>query len=96
MTPLIGRYQPPWDESWELSDKFFAQMEEWEKDHPQSTFAKVIANVNGAISTSRPFLECIPPFPAHSLVLGLASLLQLGMVCIILILAVGPRYLTNP
>ena len=45
--------------------KFFTQMEEWERDHPQSTFAKVNAtrNANSAISTSQPFLECVSPFP---------------------------------
>jgi hypothetical protein len=97
ITLLIGRYQPPWDENWELDDKFFKQMEEWEKKHPESTFAKVIANVNSAVTMSQPFLGCIPdsPFPARSLVQGLACLLQLGMVRTILILAVGLHHLTN-
>jgi len=55
-------------------------MEDWERNHPESTLAKVMENVNSAVSTSRPFLECIPdsPFPARSVVLGLANLLQLG------------------
>ena len=82
LTLLIGRYQPPWDENWELDAKFFKQMEEWEGDHPESTFAKVIENVDNVIKMGKPFLELIPdaPFPARSVVLGLAHLLQLGKV----------------
>lgn len=62
-------------------------MEAWEKDYPESTFAKVMESVNNAISTSKPFLECIPdsPFPARSVILGLAHLLQLGAVRIFLL-----------
>ena len=94
ITHLIGRYQPPWDENWDLDDKFFTQMEEWEKDHPESTFAKVMENVNSAVSTCRPFLECIPdsPFPARSVILGLANLLQLGTVRILIFLYIFSRY----
>ena len=88
LTLLIDRYQPPWDENWDLNDKFFTQMEAWEKNHPESTLAKVMENVNSAVSTSQPFLECIPdsPFPARSIALGLANLLQLGKVRIIFFL----------
>ena len=47
---------------------FFTQMEEWERDHPESTFAKVIEKVDNVIKTGKPFLEVIPdsPFPARS------------------------------
>jgi len=57
-------------------------MEVWERDHPESPFAKVMESVNSAVSTSRPFLECIPdsPFPARSVIHGLARLLQLATV----------------
>src|SRR5258705_13511489 len=60
-------------------------MEEWERDHPESTFAKVIEMVDNVIKTGKPFLEVIldSPFPARSIVLGLAHLLQLGTVRII-------------
>jgi len=63
-------------------------MEEWERDHPESTFTKVIENVENVIKTGKPFLEVIPdsPFPARSVVHGLALLLQLGAVRIILFL----------
>jgi len=59
-------------------------MEAWEREHPESTFTKVMENVNSAVSASRPFLEFIPdsPFPARSVIHGLANLLQLGAVCI--------------
>jgi hypothetical protein len=82
VTFLIDRYQPPWDEHWEFDEKFFKQMEEWEKAHSESTFANVIDNVNTAVSMHKPFLVFIPdsPFPARSLVHGLAFLLQLGTV----------------
>jgi hypothetical protein len=87
---LLGRYQPPWDENWELDDRFFTQMEAWERDHPESTFAKVIEKVDNVIKTGKPFLEVIPdsPFPARTIVHCLAHLLQLGTVCIIHILFV--------
>jgi len=88
ITSNIDRYQPPWDEKWELDNHFFTQMEAWERDHPESTFAKVIEKVDNVIKTGKPFLEVIPdsPFPARSIALGLAHLLQLGTVCIIPIL----------
>ena len=55
-------------------------MEQWERDNPESTFAKVMENVNNVVKKGQPFLELIPdlPFPARSVVLGLAHLLQLG------------------
>jgi len=63
-------------------------MEEWERDHPESTFAKIIENVDNVIKTGKPFLEVIPdsPFPARSVIHGLAHLLQLGAVRITLFL----------
>ena len=87
--PLISGNQPPWDENWVLDEKFFRQMEAWETEHPESTFAKVIKKVNSAVTTCQPFLEHIPesPFPARSLIKGLAYLLQLGTVRAALILA---------
>jgi hypothetical protein len=92
ITTLIGRYQPPWNENWELGEKFFKQMEKWEKDHPESTFAKVIENVDNVIKIGQPFLEVIPdwPFPARSVVLGLAHLLRLGAVRMILFIFKAP------
>ena len=88
---LIGRNQPPWDENWVLDDKFFRQMEAWETEHPESTFAKVIEKVNSAVTMCQPFLGHIPdsPFPACSLIQSLAYLLQLGMVWAVLILAIN-------
>jgi len=60
-------------------------MEAWERDHPESTFAKAIEKVDNVIKKGKPFLEVIPdsPFPARSIALGLAHLLQLGTVRII-------------
>lgn len=94
VTLLIGRNQPPWDDNWELDEKFFKQMEAWERKHPESTFAKVIENVNRAMTMCKPFLEHIldSPFPARSLVQGLAHLLQLGTVRSILFRAFPESY----
>ena len=65
-------------------------MEAWEIEHPGSTFAKVIEKVNSAITMCQPFLGLVPdsPFPARSLILGLAYLLQLGKVRMVFILAI--------
>ena len=65
-------------------------MEAWEAEHPESTFAKVIEKVNTAITMCHPFLGLIPdsPFPARSLLLGMAYLLQLGKVRMVFILAI--------
>ena len=82
MNLLIGRNQPPWDDDWQLDSKFFTQMEAWDAAHPESTLTKVLKRVNGAVTSCQPFIGCIPdsPFPARSLVQGLAYLLQLGSV----------------
>ena len=87
---LIGRNQPPWDENWVLDEKFFRQMEAWETENPESTFAKVIEKVNRAVTMCQPSLVHIPdsPFPARSLIQGLAYLLQLGTVRAVLILVI--------
>ena len=87
MNLLIGRNQPPWDDTWQLDSKFFTQMEEWDTAHPESTLTKVLEKVNGAVTSCQPFIGYIPdsPFPARSLVQGLAYLLQLGSVRQVLI-----------
>ena len=61
-------------------------MEEWEKQHPESTLVKIMEKVNNVIELGEPFLRHIPdsPFPARSLVQGMAHLLQLGKVRIII------------
>ena len=90
MNLLIGRNQPPWDDNWQLDSKFFTQMEAWDTAHPESTLTKVLEKVNNAVTLCQPFIEHIPdaPFPARSLVQGLAYLLQLGMVGTVFILAI--------
>ena len=87
MNLLIGRNQPPWDDNWQLDHKFFTQMEAWDTTHPESTLAKVLEKVNSAVTLCQPFIGQIPdsPFPARSLVQGLAYLLQLGSVRQVLI-----------
>ena len=63
-------------------------MEAWEREHPESTFAKVMEKVNDVIKMGKPFVELIPdsPFPARSVVQGLAYLLQLGTMRMISLL----------
>jgi len=85
LIPLfIGSYKPPWDEDWELDNKFFRQRE---RSHPESTFAKVIKNISSVVEMGDPFLELIPnsPFLARSLVKGLEYLLKLGNVRTVLV-----------
>ena len=45
-------------------------MEEWEEEHPKSTFTMVIDDVNNAINMGQPFLELIwdSPLPARTVV----------------------------
>ena len=92
MNLLIGRNQPPWDDNWQLDHKFFKDMEAWDIAHPESTLTKVLEKVNDAVTLCQPFIGYIPesPFPARSLVQGLAYLLQLGSVRKVLILSIDP------
>ena len=79
-TPLVN--QLPWNENWKLDETFFKDMERWKQSHPDSTFSSVMEKVNNAVTMGQSFIEVIPdaPFPAGSLVKGLAQLLQLGVV----------------
>jgi hypothetical protein len=73
---------PPWD-PWELNPEFFAAMSRWTIDHPESTLDKILDRLCTAVENGQPLLELIPdsPFPARSLIRGIAHLLQLGRVC---------------
>jgi hypothetical protein len=79
--PVTGT-SPPWD-PWELNPEFFAAMSRWTIEHPESTLDKILDKLCTAIDNSQPLLDLIPdsPFPARSLIKGIAHLLQLGKVC---------------
>ena len=72
----------PWGENWQLDEEFFRDMRVWNAQHPQSTLMKVMGKVNETVTQHKMVLEFIPnaPFPAGSLVKGLAYLLELGVV----------------
>jgi hypothetical protein len=80
--PTLGPSGPlPWD-PWELNPEFFAAMSRWTIDHPESTLDRILDRLCTAIENGQPLLELIPdsPFPARSLIKGIAHLLQLGRV----------------
>jgi len=72
---------PPWD-PWELNSEFFAAMSRWTIDHPESTLDRILDRLCTAVENGQPLLELVPdsPFPARSLIKGIAHLLQLGSV----------------
>ena len=81
-TAHFGRSQLPWDENWQLDEKFFKDMEAWRERHPDSTLSKVMEKISDAVTRNLPFAEVVPdkPFPARGLVKALAHLLVLGVV----------------
>jgi hypothetical protein len=80
--PALGPSGPlPWD-PWELNPEFFAAMSRWTIDHPESTLDRILDRLCTAIDNGQPLLDLVPdsPFPARSLIKGIAHLLQLGRV----------------
>ncbi|KAG6825673.1 hypothetical protein H0H87_008960, partial [Tephrocybe sp. NHM501043] len=65
---------------WELDKIFLEELESWERDHPQGTLNKILQKVNKAVQKGAAWKEVIPdaPFPAQSLVKGLAQVLALA------------------
>jgi len=74
---------PPWDEDWKLDEEFFKDLVDWDNQHRESTFLRVVEKIKDATITCKPFMELIPyePFPARALVLALSHFLHLGVVC---------------
>ncbi|KAG6823337.1 hypothetical protein H0H87_001320, partial [Tephrocybe sp. NHM501043] len=65
---------------WELDKVFLEELESWECDHLQSTLNKILQKVSKAVQKGKEWKEVIPdaPFPAQSLVKGLAQVLALA------------------
>ncbi|KAG6853960.1 hypothetical protein C0991_012106 [Blastosporella zonata] len=65
---------------WELDPTFLAALSKWDREHPHNTLNNVLQNVSKAIEKGKPLIGIIPdtPFPAQSLVKGLAQVIQLG------------------
>ncbi|KAG6825167.1 hypothetical protein H0H92_004516, partial [Tricholoma furcatifolium] len=65
---------------WKLDHEFLMALSAWDMENPQNALTKVLGNINNAIEKAQPFLNLIPdsPFPAQSLVKGLAQILQLS------------------
>ncbi|KAG6815917.1 hypothetical protein H0H87_010300 [Tephrocybe sp. NHM501043] len=65
---------------WELDEVFLKALENWEREHPRETLNKILQKVNNVVQNRKKWLEVIPdaPFPAQSLVKGLAQVLELA------------------
>jgi hypothetical protein len=81
---------PPWDDDWKLDEGFFKDLADWDNQHQESTFLKVLERIRDATIMCKPFTELIPnePFPARALVLALSHFLHLGVVRSIIFLQV--------
>jgi len=57
-------------------------MSHWTVDHPETTLDRVLDNIQVGIDNGKDIVDLIPdsPFPARSLVKGLAYLVKLGIV----------------
>ncbi|KAG6905832.1 hypothetical protein DXG01_000480 [Tephrocybe rancida] len=66
---------------WELSLDFLEDLIEWDREHPQNTLSDVLTRVSDGIEKGKPWIGLIPdaPFPAKTLVQGLAMVIQLGV-----------------
>ncbi|KAJ7789372.1 hypothetical protein B0H14DRAFT_3503063 [Mycena olivaceomarginata] len=71
---------PPW-KAWSLDDRFLADLDEWTKKHPEDNKLDIVLDkICEAIRDAKPWIDLIPnsPFPAGSLIQGLAAVVQLG------------------
>ncbi|GLB42041.1 hypothetical protein LshimejAT787_1100560 [Lyophyllum shimeji] len=76
LTPIA-----PWG-PWELDKDFFSALSRWTLDHPETALDRVLKNVCDAIDAGKRYSDVVPdkPFPARTLILGLANLVELGRV----------------
>jgi hypothetical protein len=72
---------PPW-EVWALDKSFFNTLNDWTLKHPEDALDVVLDKVCIGIDNGMEFFNLVPdsPFPARSLILALAYLVQLGTV----------------
>jgi hypothetical protein len=68
--------------AWALDKKFSADLDEWFEKYPDDKLGTVLDKVCKAIKTGKDFMNLIPdsPFPARSLIQGLAAVVKLGNV----------------
>ncbi|KAG5638977.1 hypothetical protein H0H81_008197 [Sphagnurus paluster] len=71
---------PPW-KTWELDEQFMKNLSDWNKNNPEKTPHKVLQSICAGLESEKELLTLIPssPFPAQSLVTGLAYLFKLGV-----------------
>jgi hypothetical protein len=64
------------------STEFFGAVSRWTIDHPESTLDRILDRLCTAVENGQPLLDLVPdsPFPARSLIKGIAHLLQLDRV----------------
>ena len=72
----------PW-KSWSLDPDFYADLNDWNKRHPDTKLDRLLAIITSHIDTFKPFLDLIPdaPIPVRSLVKSITYLIQLSAVC---------------
>jgi hypothetical protein len=72
---------PPW-QKWELDEQFLKSLSAYCLEHPDTTLDRVLDRVRHGLEIGTELFKIIPenPFPARSLVEGLACLIKLGIV----------------
>lgn len=83
LSTTMATTAPPW-KAWSLDDRFLADLDEWTKKHPEDNKLDIVLDkICEAIKDAKPWIDLIPnsPFPAGSLIQGLAAVVQLGHVC---------------
>ena len=71
----------PW-EKWEFNKEFFKSLSKYRKDHPESSFSRILDDICYTVENGKDLLEAIPvgPLPLRGFVKALAILLKLGVV----------------
>ena len=83
MTSSTSPVDPaPW-KSWSLDPDFYADLQDWNKRHPENKLDRVLALITVHIDTFKPLFDVIPdaPIPVRSLVKSVMYLIQLSAVC---------------
>ncbi|KAG5638978.1 hypothetical protein H0H81_008198 [Sphagnurus paluster] len=78
--PVVSSVEHPWA-NWKLDQKFLKDLSEWSSNNPDTRLNKVFETVCAGLESGKDLIATIPnsPFPAQSLVTGLAYLFKLGM-----------------
>ena len=71
----------PW-EKWEFNKEFFKSLSNYRKDHPETSFSRLLDKIYYTVENEKDLFEAIPdgPVPIRGFVKALACLLKLGVV----------------